>query len=102
MVTSYWPSLLHIFVSVNEYNLASRVVEIISYLHHLSCHLSRLAINGLYLFFKDSLSLNKSVVVVGLIYIYICIVICMYCMSDHVRTAYLFFSEDRISFEIIR
>ena len=60
-------------VSVNKYNLATRVVEIIPYLYHLSCHLSKLVINGLYSFFKDSLSLNKSVLVVDL-YLYICIV----------------------------
>jgi len=48
----------------------TRVVEIIPYLYHLSCHLSKLVINGLYLFFKDSLSLNKSVLVVGFMSIY--------------------------------
>jgi len=85
------------------------VVEIIPYLYCLSCHLSKFAINGLYLFFNDSLSLNKSVLVVGFISIYALFmfqikwrritaklitvnkVICMYCTSDHVRTAYLFF-----------
>jgi len=49
----------------------TRVVEIIPYLHHdVSYHLSKLAINGLYFFFQDTLSLNKSVLVVGFISIY--------------------------------
>jgi len=48
----------------------TEVVEIIPYLYNLSCHLSNLAINGLYLFFKDRLSLNKIVLVVGFIFIY--------------------------------
>ena len=49
----------------------TRVVEIIPYLHHVGYYLSKLAINGLVLScFRDPLSLNKSILVVGCISIY--------------------------------
>ena len=41
-----------------------------SILYHVSYHLSKLAIKILYLFFQDPQSMNKSVLVVGFIFMY--------------------------------
>ena len=63
----------------------TREVEIIPYFYHLSCHLGKLPINGLNLFFKDSLSLK--LLFSGWFYIYICTVNVSNKMTkDHYKT----------------